>query len=103
MSIAVGNLNDLINVATNSKAIVSNLACVTNCIPVFFVPQSGQFSLKYRHILISFPCIGHGMLRPLYETPFCASICSTTLGPCNRLFSMKMSLLTLPAVMTPMM
>ena len=29
MSIAVGNLNDLINVATNSKAIVSNLACVT--------------------------------------------------------------------------
>ena len=66
--------------------------------------QSGQFSLKYRRILISFfSCIGPGMLRPHYETPFCASICSITFGPCNRLFSMKMSLLTLPAVMTPMM
>lgn len=48
-------------------------------------------------------CIGPGMLGPYYGTPFCASICSTTFGPCKRLFSMKMSLLTLPAVMTPMM
>ena len=26
--------------------------------------QSAQFSLKYRFILISFPCIDPGMLRP---------------------------------------
>ena len=73
------------------------------CIPSFFGPQSGQFSLKYRRILILIACVGPGMPRPYYETPFCASICSITFGPCSRLFSMKMSLLTLPAVMTPIM
>lgn len=38
-----------------------------------------------------------------YEISSCDRICATTFGPCKRLFSMKMSLLTLPAVMTPMM